>query len=96
MFPEGVAPGWRARPSYGKRGWLPVPDRNRRHGWRRWRQARQFEPLQSRLLGNRLCGGGEPYCPYRFRDWERRPPRVPAIAPGETSRGFWRADDRAA
>jgi hypothetical protein len=61
----GAAPGWGPRPHYGRIGWLPIPSRNRSHGYRRWRRARKFEPLHSQLHGNRLCGGGDPYCPLR-------------------------------
>jgi hypothetical protein len=64
-FPTGAAPGWGPRPSYGLTGWLPYGSKDRYHGYRPWRQARQFEGLQSRLYGNRLCQGGDPWCPLR-------------------------------
>ncbi len=65
IFPTGVAPGWRPRPSYGLIGWLPYGAKDRDHGYRPWRQARQFESLQNRLYVNRLCRAGDPYCPLR-------------------------------
>jgi hypothetical protein len=64
-LPTGAALGWRPRPSYGRIGWLPYASKDRDHGWRPWRKAREFEPLKMRLYGNRLCCGGDPWGAYR-------------------------------